>query len=184
MMPTLLPFPNRPFAPAPTAIPQLFDEGECHNTLGVNQTQRQAEQTIQCVCGCLCKNQSLRVSLAFGCQQLSGDAESVRASARGGGRPAPFGPAIPTRSFSQLSPTQAAAKKLAFANQPLPCAACTPPPAAAKERAWLPLSALPHDSPLSLPKGPCAPLGSWPGPPAAWAASCVGEGRPRTLEPA
>lgn len=84
MMPTLLPFPNRPFAPAPTAIPQLFDEGECHNTLGVNQTQRQAEQTIQCVCGCLCKNQSLRVSLAFGCQQLSGDAESVRASAQGG----------------------------------------------------------------------------------------------------
>lgn len=113
--PRFSPSPIAHSAPAPTAIPQLFDEGECHNTLGVNQTQRQAEQTIQRVCACLCKIQSLRVSPAFGCQQLSGDAESVRASAQGG-RPAPFGPAIPTCGF-ELSPAQAAAKKLTLANQ-------------------------------------------------------------------
>lgn len=48
------PSPAALSAPAPTAIPQLFDEGECHNTLGANQTRRQAEQTAQRSCARVC----------------------------------------------------------------------------------------------------------------------------------
>jgi len=80
----------------------------------MNQTQRQAEQTIQCVCTCLCKNESLRVSLAFGCQQLSGDAERVRAPARGVsqhrlGQPSPPVPAhLPWPGIGHGSPNNGA----------------------------------------------------------------------------
>lgn len=111
------------------------------------------------VCACLCKNQSLRVSLAFGCQQLRGDAESVPASAQGG-RPAPFGAAIPTHGSSELSP---AAKKLAevprarFPARPCPPAAPLPRQRAAGLARWQP------GVRAEVALDPRASMSAWPG---------------------
>lgn len=129
--PRFSPSPTAFFAPAPTAIPQLFDEGEeCHNTLGVNQTQRQAEQTIPCVCVCACVcvkiNHSgfLRLPTAE-CRH----GERLRALGQGGGRHPSGLPSPPRLPHHQA---HAAACKAIPSCQLVPWAACKPLPAAVR----------------------------------------------------
>lgn len=115
--PRFSPSPPAFFAPAPTAVPQLFDEGEeCHNTLGLNQTQRQAEQTIQCVRACVCVKINHPGFLRLSAANSWVETRRACACACAGGRPAPLGPAIPTHGFPETRPAQLAAKKFPFAS--------------------------------------------------------------------